>query len=244
MVATPNGTYVFAMITYVAAECNKKSCARELHALFATWHFRSRIIYIMSDIDSQEQLTTPRSKRVCPVERAGSLDGGLRRWLQNPRKILSPYVRSGMTALDFGCGPGFFTITLAELVGPSGHVHAVDLQEGMLTIVESKIRGTELVPRISLHRSDAENINLNADLDFVLAFYVLHEVPNQSAWFRQVSSLLRPNGSLLIVEPWLFHVSRADFGATIAEAKTAGLIMVASPRVLLSRTALLSKKSS
>ncbi len=242
MVATPNGTYVFAMITHVAAECNKKFCARELHALFATWHFWSRIIYIMSDIDSPNEFTTSRSKRVCPVERAGSLDGGLRRWIQNPRKILSPYVRSGMTVLDFGCGPGFFTTTLAELVGPSGHVHAVDLQEGMLAIVRSKIRETELASRISLHRCAVDDINLNIDLDFILAFYVLHEVPSQSGWFRQVSSLLRPSGSLLIVEPRFFHVSRSDFGATIAEAETAGLIMVSSPRVLFSRTALLTRK--
>ena len=54
--------------------------------------------------------------RVCPVELAGSLDGRVRGWLQNPGKILAPYVREGMTVLDVGCGPGFFSIGFG--VGP------------------------------------------------------------------------------------------------------------------------------
>ncbi len=48
--------------------------------------------------------------RVCPVERAGNLDNRFRRWIQNPRKILGPYMREGMTVLDLGCGPGFFLL--------------------------------------------------------------------------------------------------------------------------------------
>jgi 2-polyprenyl-3-methyl-5-hydroxy-6-metoxy-1,4-benzoquinol methylase len=46
--------------------------------------------------------------RVCPVELAHSLDNTLRRWLQNPQRILAPYIQEGMTVLDVGCGPGFF----------------------------------------------------------------------------------------------------------------------------------------
>ncbi len=64
--------------------------------------------------------------RVCPVELAHSLDSRVRRWLQNPQKILSPFVSEGMTALDVGCGPGFFSIELARLVGPEGKVIAWD----------------------------------------------------------------------------------------------------------------------
>ena len=33
--------------------------------------------------------------RVCPVELAGSLDSKIRKWLQNPQKILSPYIEGG-----------------------------------------------------------------------------------------------------------------------------------------------------
>jgi 2-polyprenyl-3-methyl-5-hydroxy-6-metoxy-1,4-benzoquinol methylase len=57
-----------------------------------------------------------RNIRVCPVERAASLDNRIRRWLQNPQKILRPYIEKGMTVLDIGCGPGFFSIDMAQLV--------------------------------------------------------------------------------------------------------------------------------
>jgi ubiquinone/menaquinone biosynthesis C-methylase UbiE len=81
-----------------------------------------------------------RKNHVCPVERAGGLDNRIRRWLQNPRKILAPHIEKGTTVLDFGCGPGFFTIDLARLVGASGQVIAADLQEGMLDRLRMKIQ--------------------------------------------------------------------------------------------------------
>ena len=78
-------------------------------------------------------------KHVCPVEMARSLDNIFRIWFQNPRKILAPFIREGMTVLDIGCGPGFFSTEIAEMVGPSGRVIACDLQKEMLEIVARRI---------------------------------------------------------------------------------------------------------
>ena len=66
---------------------------------------------------------------MCPVEPANSLDSKIRKWLQNPRKILSPYIKEGMTVLDVGCGPGFFSIERATMIGRDGMVITVVLQE-------------------------------------------------------------------------------------------------------------------
>ncbi|MDD5774075.1 MAG: methyltransferase domain-containing protein, partial [bacterium] len=89
---------------------------------------------------------------VFPAERSGTLDNKLRRWMQDPKKILSPYVKEGMTVLDIGCGPGFFSIDIARMVGKSGRVIASDLQEEMLQKLRDKIQGTELEERITLHK--------------------------------------------------------------------------------------------
>ena len=91
---------------------------------------------------------TKINERVCPVALSGSLDNSIRRWLQNPRKILGPYIKEGMTVLDVGCGPGFFTIEMARMVGKSGRAIAADMQEGMLQKVKEKIKGTVLEDRI------------------------------------------------------------------------------------------------
>jgi len=98
--------------------------------------------------------------RVCPVTLARFLDNRIRRWLQDPRKILRPYIKEGMTVLDVGCGPGFFSIELARMVGKSGRVIASDLQEGMLRKLRDKIRGTELEERITLHRCEKNKLGL------------------------------------------------------------------------------------
>ena len=108
--------------------------------------------------------------RVCPVELSGGLDNVVRRWLQNPSKLLRPYVVRGMTALDFGCGPGFFTMEMAKMVGKSGRVIACDLQDGMLQKLRGKITGSELEGIITLHKCPADRIGVTDPVDFVLIF--------------------------------------------------------------------------
>jgi ubiquinone/menaquinone biosynthesis C-methylase UbiE len=185
-------------------------------------------------------MVTDRKSRVCPVERAGSLDSRLRRWVQNPRKILAPYVREGMVALDMGCGPGFFSVEMAQMVGESGRVIAADLQEGMLERLGKKIEGTRLAGHITLHRCEEDGLGLSDPVDFALAFYMVHEVPDQARFFREIASTLKAGGKLLIVEPPL-HVSRRAFEDTLASAEGAGLKVFERPSVLFSKAALLQK---
>ena len=192
----------------------------------------------MSDLT---HIVSDTGQRVCPVERAGQFDSKLRRWLQNPQKLIGPYLKEGMTVLDVGCGPGFFSIEMARMVGASGRVIAADLQDGMLQKLRDKIHGTELEARITLHQCGKRRIGWSEAVDFVLAFYMLHELPDQDAFFREIGSLLTPDGYVFIVEP-PFHVSKTAFEDTVRKARDAGFIPVAKPRVLLSKTVLLKKK--
>ena len=67
-----------------------------------------------------------------------------------------------MTVLDLGCGPGFFSVALAQIVSDTGKVIAVDLQEGMLQKLKDKIKGTELENRITLHKCEEDKIGCPA----------------------------------------------------------------------------------
>src|SRR5450759_4723487 len=73
-------------------------------------------------------------KHICPWWLAYIFDNPLRSWLHNTRKILAPYLREGMTAVDIGCGMGFFSRGMAKIVGDGGRVISVDLQQKMLDI--------------------------------------------------------------------------------------------------------------
>ena len=145
-----------------------------------------------------------------------------------------------MTVLDLGCGPGFFSIDMARMVGKSGRVIAADLQEGMLLKLRDKIQGTELGERITLHKCEENKIGLSENVDFALAFYVVHEIPNKGEFFKELESILQPSGQVLVVEP-PFHVPKSAFVETIGKARNAGFKPVEGPKVLFSKTVILKK---
>jgi ubiquinone/menaquinone biosynthesis C-methylase UbiE len=177
--------------------------------------------------------------RVCPVEIAGVLDHSLRRLIQNPRKILKPFIKTGMTVLDLGCGPGFFTIEMAKLLNSGGTVIAADLQEGMLKKVMRKISGTALEQRVKLHLCKKESIGMTDKVDFILAFYMVHEVPDAEHLMREMKSLLKPNGRILIIEP-KFHVTKEKFAGLTEMIRRNGFTVKRGPKVFFSRSAILT----
>jgi ubiquinone/menaquinone biosynthesis C-methylase UbiE len=172
--------------------------------------------------------------RICPVENARVLDSKLRKLMHNPRKILKPYLKPGMVILDLGTGPGFFALEMARLVGESGKVIAADLQDGMLEKLRAKIRGTDLEKIITLRRTEEDKVGLEEKVDFVLVFYVLHEVPDQEKFLEEIKTILKPDGKALIVEP-TWHVSKKEFENLIDIAKKLGFEIMESPKILFSR---------
>jgi ubiquinone/menaquinone biosynthesis C-methylase UbiE len=180
------------------------------------------------------------SGRVCPVAYAGSLDNSFRRLDQNPLKILAPFIREGMVALDMGCGPGFFTLPMAQLVGRTGRVIAVDLQEGMLEKVRGKIAKSSFRDRITLQKCEVDNMGITEPVDFVLLFYMVHEIPDKEGLFTEIAGMLKPAGKILMVEP-LLHVSKSAFQRTLDVAAKRGFTHSRGPRIFFSRTAVLGK---
>jgi ubiquinone/menaquinone biosynthesis C-methylase UbiE len=176
---------------------------------------------------------------VCPAAFSGSLDNSLRRWFHKPQKILGPYIKQGMSVLDLGCGPGVFTVEIAKLVGESGKVVAADLQDGMLKIVDRKIHGTVLEKRVVLHKCQENSIGLTEKMDFILAFWMVHEVPDHDRLFEELKSLLKPEGKLYVIEP-IFHVNRQAFEKMTERIIKTGFKIIDRPKVLISRAVLVA----
>lgn len=181
-----------------------------------------------------------KNRTLYPIEKANGLDNKFRRWLQNPKKIISPYIFSEIRILDFGCGTGFFTIETASMLEGSGSVVAVDIQQGMLDILRDKIKNTELAETIHLHKCSANGIGVKEKFDLIMAFYVIHEVPDQELIFNEFHELLNPNGKILIVEP-KFHVSKQTFDKMVNRILSNGFTIIDKPNFFLSRTLLIQK---
>ena len=158
---------------------------------------------------------------VCPASLAGGLTSSFRRLFHKPEKLLAPYLSEGMTAVDFGCGPGFFTLPMARLVGPTGKVIAADLQPEMLALLAARAEKAGLTCRIQPHLC-APGAKITEKADFALLFYVAHEVPDAAALFAEFADFLKPGGKVLFVEPPFFHVSMKDFLREVELAKAAG----------------------
>ncbi len=176
----------------------------------------------------------PGGRSICPASHAGFLAIRLRSLVHNPGKILAGLIEEGQTVADLGCGPGFFTIPMARLVGESGRVIAVDLQQGMLDRLMRAAERAGVAARVQPHKCEADAIGVSEPVDLALAFYMVHEVPDVERFLGEVAEMLKPSGRFLIVEP-KFHVSAAAFAKTVELARGVGLIAVSEPRIAFSR---------
>lgn len=174
----------------------------------------------------------------CPPWLSFTLTNVFRRLAHDPAAILGPFVRPGDTVLDIGCGPGFFTIPLARLVGGTGHVVAVDIQSGMLDRTRRRAEKAGLAARVRLVKADETGLHLEGAADLALVFWMAHEVKDLEKLFAGIRAALKPDGRLLLVEPRL-HVTASGYGEILAAAARAGFETAETPAVRLSRAALL-----
>ncbi len=132
---------------------------------------------------------------------------------------------------------GHFSIGMANLVGEQGKVIAVDLQQKMLDVMLKRAKRAGVAERITPHQCEAGNIGVQEQVDFILAFWMVHEVPDQQIFFNELRSNLAAAGKILIAEP-KFHVTADQLDQTIEIAESCGLRCIGKPDVRFSRTAL------
>ncbi len=182
---------------------------------------------------------------LCPCWVGHLLASPLRRLVQDAAPIVAPFVAEGMTVLEPGPGLGHFTLELARRVGPTGRVVAVDVQPRMLTGLGRRLRAAGLLGRVELRQAEPDRLgvaDLAGQVAFVLAFYLVHEVPDARAFFDEVASTLTADGRLLFAEPRR-HVSEDAFEASLAVARNAGLEVVARLAMRGSRAATLRRRA-
>ena len=181
--------------------------------------------------------------RVCPWWLGYLLASPLRRWFDNPTRLLAPYVRDGMTVLEPGPGMGFFTLELARLVGPSGRVVAPEIQPRMIAGLKRRAARAELADRVEARNASRDSLgvdDLAGKVDFALAYAVVHEIPDTARFFKETAAALKPGGRLLLAEP-AGHVKPAEFDAELALARQSGLKVAERPAIRRCHAALLVK---
>ena len=148
-------------------------------------------------------------------------DNPLRRLFLPPRRLTKPYVGKGQIAADIGCGPGYYTLALAEYVGPEGKVYAVDVDEKAVGELERKAakRG---ISNVEARASSASDLGFIKDgsVDFVLCHGLLCSMAPKSheAVVVEMRRILKPGGLAYVSVargPWSY-VGRAEWEKILA----------------------------
>lgn len=107
-------------------------------------------------------------------------------------------LKTGDVFADIGAGPGFFTIPAARIVGAHSIAFAVDTQADMLIHLRDKRNPPD---NVVLMKSEEYEVPLNgSEADFVLLAYMLHETPDKPRFLKEVNRILRPGGTLLVID--------------------------------------------
>jgi SAM-dependent methyltransferase len=179
---------------------------------------------------------------VCPWWLGWILASPVRKLIHDPARILGPLVREGMHVLEPGPGMGFFTLEVARRVGPTGRVVAVELQPRMLAGLQRRARRAGLDGRVETRLAARDSLgvaDLAGTIDLVLAFAVVHEMPEAYRFFSEIRPTLAPGGRVFLAEP-TGHVSPADLERTFAAAARAGFRAAPGEALPRMRTALLT----
>jgi len=176
-------------------------------------------------------------KHVCPWWLCFTFDNPLRRIFHDPVDMLGPYLHRGDTAIDIGPGMGYFSIPMAELVGPAGRVTAIDIQPKMLSALMERAQKKGVSDRIKTHLAHPDSLAFQDKADFILAFWMAHEVPDQNKFFSEILNLMKKESLFLLVEP-LIHVSRKSFSQSLETATKLGFSVREYPAIRMSQSAL------
>lgn len=122
----------------------------------------------------------------------------IRDWVRPPIRILREAgVQSGMTVLDFGCGPGSFSFSAAKLADPDGLVYAVDNHPLALKFVRRSMNKKKIKNIRVLAGADMAKVPQDC-VDLVLLYDVLHDLSEPRAVLTELQRVLKPDGVLSV----------------------------------------------
>jgi ubiquinone/menaquinone biosynthesis C-methylase UbiE len=107
-------------------------------------------------------------------------------------------IREGMTVVDYGCGPGRYTIRFSKLVGGQGKVYAVDVQELALETVKRKMNAQGLANVIPVLARGYQTGIPDHVADMAFALDMFFGVSDPVARLAEIHRIVRPDGVLIL----------------------------------------------
>jgi arsenite methyltransferase len=147
------------------------------------------------------QTPTPPPRPAEPEEYAKFLERDQRATrLQVDRVIATLRLQPGQHVADLGSGSGLFTRPIARAVGPDGVVYAIDVDEGLLRIVDrtSKEQG---LTNVQIVRAKEKESAIREPVDLIFICDTLHHLPKpQAEYLKGLRKSVKPGGRVAIID--------------------------------------------
>lgn len=114
-----------------------------------------------------------------------------------PRRTIAEEagIGPGMRVLDYGCGPGSYVVAVAEMVGESGRIYALDSHPLAMASIR-RLRQHKGLTNVETILSDCHTGLGEGEVDIVLLHDVLHDVRTPRPLMRELHRVLKPEGVL------------------------------------------------
>ena len=124
-------------------------------------------------------------------------------------------VKPGMTVVDYGCGPGRYSLRFSKLVGQEGKVYAADIHELAIAEVEKKVveHGLDNVEAVLVKGYESGIPDQVADMVFAIDMFFAVKEP--TAFLAELKRISKPEGLLVIDDG---HQSRAETNRKMKES--------------------------
>ena len=185
------------------------------------------VLTVVAGVLAQSAGVHPVSGRrfagVMGAEGADWLDRSERESEEAPAKALDAIgIAKGSAVADIGAGSGYFTVRLAERVGPTGKVYANDIQPEMLVLLRRRLELGHIT-NVTLVQGAIDDPKLpSSAIDLELLVDVYHEFSQPQAMLRHLRDALKPDGRLVLLEYRKEDPAipiRPEHKMTVAEAK-------------------------
>jgi ubiquinone/menaquinone biosynthesis C-methylase UbiE len=115
----------------------------------------------------------------------------------HPRKEIVEEVglKAGFQVLDYGCGPGGYTLPVAKIIGSSGKLYALDAAPIAIEMV-NKIVAKNRLNNVETILSDCDTKLPDGKLNVVLLYDVFHDLEDQKSLLKKLHRVLKENGEI------------------------------------------------
>lgn len=120
---------------------------------------------------------------------------------QKPREVVAALgLKAGEVVADVGAGSGYFALRLAQPVGPTGWVYAIDISPQMIVYLNRRVRDAGIRNLQTILAAPDDPLLWDASVDRFFICDTWHHISDQDRYLARMKKMLRPGGQVVMID--------------------------------------------